>query len=316
MKRLAAWLTIFVIGQTYSQDIIGSYINTKRVSTNTYSFDVYIFADASLNLARPTITVNFGDGDSATFNLINSSGSGNTILKKYSGTHTYASPGLYQAWHLDKFRVPNIKNMSSSQTQKIASTTYIAINNFSQYNTSPILTQLPTDLSSSGNQFFFNAGFSDDDGDSLSYSLVNCYGSNYYTPSNATVDPVSGTFGFADSVGLYVFSIKISEWRKNFSNQYTVIGTTQMEFTINMAGAIGLPENDKQMKNVFVYPNPATNIINISCNAADNNTVQILNSIGQCVLVANQADKINIADLPNGIYFIKTNSQTCKFIKR
>lgn len=319
MKRLAAWLTIFVIGQTYSQDISGSYITTKRVSTNTYSFNVNLFTDASQNLARPTITVNFGNGDSAAFNLSSSTTSGGINLKTYSGTYTYPNAGLYQAWHLSKFRIPNIKNMTNSQTQNIATMAFIMENNFIQSNTAPIISQLPINLSPSGNQITYNPGFSDLDGDSLSYSLYNCYGSNYYTPSNASVDPVTGTFQFADSIGLYAFSIKISEWRKNLSQQYTVIGTTQMDFTINMTGAIGLVENGKQIKNVFTYPNPATNVLNISCDICENSSIEILNNLGQKVLQTNYADKISIADLPSGIYFLKLsdklNSQTCKFIK-
>lgn len=319
MKKLVLLLTIFLAGQIYSQDILSSYITTKKISTNTYSFSITVFVEASLNLARPTVTVNFGDGDSTVFNLVSSSTSSNVALKTYSGTHTYASGGVYQVWSLSGLRVPNIKNITSSQNQNMATIARIYNNNFIQYNSAPVISQLPINLSSSGNQVIYNPGFSDPDGDSLSYSLENCYGSNYYIPGNANLDPVTGTFQFSDSIGLYAFSIKTTEWRKNTSNLYSVVGTTQMDFTINMSNNIGIEEQARKIKNLFVYPNPATNTLIIPVNECKNCFIEIYNSLGEKILQTNYSDKITISNLPPGLYFItlsdKYNSKTCKFIK-
>ena len=63
---------------------------------------------------------------------------------------------------------------------------------------------------------------------------------------------------------------------------------------------------------VFIYPNPANSDINFDCPKG----FQILNSIGQIMIESKQAtSRINISDLQNGIYILKTDKQARKFIK-
>ena len=69
-----------------------------------------------------------------------------------------------------------------------------------------------------------------------------------------------------------------------------------------------------------IYPNPATDVININSNQ-DINTVAIYDSTGKLVKKVMATSQIQISDLNAGIYFIKTslsnnNVVSTKFIKR
>ena len=73
-------------------------------------------------------------------------------------------------------------------------------------------------------------------------------------------------------------------------------------------------------KNVSIYPNPATTVLNVV--AEGYNTVEIINLLGQTVYTNNVTSnmQINISNLNNGIYFVRLNgtngTTTQKFIKK
>jgi Secretion system C-terminal sorting domain len=70
------------------------------------------------------------------------------------------------------------------------------------------------------------------------------------------------------------------------------------------------------MNNLKVYPNPATNVIQVSNVVGDK--VGLYNAIGQLVLeqavVQNKA-VVNVSSLPSGLYFVKDKSRVVKFVK-
>ena len=62
-------------------------------------------------------------------------------------------------------------------------------------------------------------------------------------------------------------------------------------------------EQTQQQKELHIYPNPATNQINID---GDFNQVLIYNSIGELVLnITESSHAINVSHLPKGLYFVK-----------
>ena len=66
--------------------------------------------------------------------------------------------------------------------------------------------------------------------------------------------------------------------------------------------------NEIEVNNVKfdVYPNPATDVINITSNAP-RYEYQMINSLGQVVLegVSSEDNTISVANMQNGIYFLK-----------
>lgn len=76
--------------------------------------------------------------------------------------------------------------------------------------------------------------------------------------------------------------------------------------------------SDGEVTEIFVYPNPTKDIINVALNTPDIESIelQIVNSTGELVhQKVTQTDKgtnlilIDITALPSGIYYIKTNSK-------
>ena len=78
IKNIFLLLTILGQGHLYCLDIMGAYIKTKWVSGFTYSISVTLFTDASININRPTIPVDFGDATFGSYTLTNST-SGNGV---------------------------------------------------------------------------------------------------------------------------------------------------------------------------------------------------------------------------------------------
>jgi len=60
--------------------------------------------------------------------------------------------------------------------------------------------------------------------------------------------------------------------------------------------------------NILVYPNPATNFINISGDMVSE--IKMYNNIGQLILTQHNTNTINISALQNGIYLLTIETQT------
>lgn len=95
------------------------------------------------------------------------------------------------------------------------------------------------------------------------------------------------------------------------------IGTSDlgvMGYTIDL-GALGTNNPVAQQNSVVMYPNPATNVLNV---AASNNTFEIKNTViysitGQKVLESDKTT-INVAGLQKGIYVVKTETTNGKTV--
>jgi len=77
--------------------------------------------------------------------------------------------------------------------------------------------------------------------------------------------------------------------------------------------------------NINVYPNPSNNILNIECNGK-NEIIKIIDMLGSeiqpesivCKITSNGLTnyQMSIANLPNGIYFVKAGNKVAKFIHK
>ena len=80
-------------------------------------------------------------------------------------------------------------------------------------------------------------------------------------------------------------------------------------------GYDAVSENDAVSFNL--YPNPANSSINVVAESAAE--VQILDMAGRTVMVVNAVEgvnAINVADLSDGVYFVRMNGAVVKFVKR
>jgi hypothetical protein len=325
MKKilLVVWLLGAVV--MHSQDIRAAYIRTKLLSGSTQSITVTLFTDGALMVFRPFVPINFGDGNYGTLTMLSAGsvpGSG-TVKKVYSGTHTYAGAGSYWASFQDTFRVAGIRNINNSQTQAIFVDALMVIGNNSQQNTCPVMLNEPLNFGVTGSQFFYMPAYTDTDGDSLSFSLVNCIGAGYYRPANTSINN-SGLFSFySDTVGSYAFSIVTKEWRKNTNGLYAVIGTTQMDFVTELSIPSGIKAEGAHDLKLSLCPNPVVGRLQIASNKVGSGTflIEIINDLGQIVLTEANHNNIDVSDLPSGSYLLilrETDSKPCcaRFIKQ
>jgi hypothetical protein len=83
--------------------------------------------------------------------------------------------------------------------------------------------------------------------------------------------------------------------------------TAGMFANANNYSAVGIAENSAFAQELKIFPNPASDVVNIKSNAAIKNA-SIFNIAGQKVLSQNDIDSINVSALPEGIYFLKLES--------
>lgn len=174
-------------------------------------------------------------------------------------------------------------------------------------------------------QKFTNAGYSMP---SLTLSMaaianqtVTADASNTYTlPSYATLaNPItnncdagltqSPTVGTVLAPGVHTITMTAT------SGTSTVVRTFQLTVNPNL----GIEDNVKN--NFLLYPNPATNLLNIKGDFDSNESITIYNMLGQTVLkkaVTSNEESVDVSTLANGIYnvYFNTAKATYKFVKK
>ncbi|HWY09970.1 MAG TPA: T9SS type A sorting domain-containing protein [Bacteroidia bacterium] len=297
----------------FSQDIRGGYFEYKWSSGYTYSIKCTLILDSLALQTHTSVTIN---SNSVVLTSTASPG-GKVFLYRYATTNTYSGPGNYNLNCNDSLRLSNIENIFNSQSKSMLLNSVLRIDAFSGPNSSPAITNVPMLTVTKGTPVVYNPGAFDSDGDSLSYSLVNCISSpaaTYYLPSNSMINNLTGTFTYqADTVGIYAFRIRIQEWRK-VSSSIQFMGNTELDFLVEVKAAVGIDELEKDNK-IKIYPNPTSNILNIKSNFKNNSSVEIINYLGHTVLKQNYSESIDVYKLNPGYYFIKINNSYSKFIK-
>lgn len=311
--RVVLLICCFVFSKNnFSQDIRGGWIEYKWIGGYTYSLTATILFDSAA-LTAHSIELN----GYFYYTPSSISGAGKVKAYKYSIVDTYFGPGTYLNWCDANKRISGIKNIPLSQTKSLYLSTYLQINQFLGVNNSPILTSLPIIYAIAGNSFTYNPGMYDPDGDSLSYQLINC-GANpitpYYFPSNSTINSLGNFTYQADTVGLYAFKIEVKEWRKVSNSNYQLIGSTEIDFMVEVVTGVGIKEFYKK-ETVNIYPNPTSNILNIKTNSKTTSETEIINYLGQTVLKQNYSENIDVSKLVPGCYFIRIDNSYTKFIK-
>ncbi len=307
MKKYLTLSILSIASDIFAQDIQGSYIRTGWIATNTYSIGIPLYCDASLSTARPTLSVSFGDNTTGSFSLSATSSIGNTSIKTYTSTHTYPGAGTYMVGYLDTYRISGIRNMQNSQVQQIGITSLINVSTMATAVTAPSVSFTPVNLSVVNNTLSYNPGCSAN-GDSLSYVLDNCTGNAYYKPSGSSVNNTNGLFVFSnDTTGKYAFLLTIKQWRKSSTNnQYFQVGTSQMDFVVDVTGTVDLSEN-QQDNFLRVYPNPFADklILDFSKSVSSPGVIRIFDCLGKEMYQLHQLDmrqELDLSFLSKGIY--------------
>jgi hypothetical protein len=308
MKKILPLLLLLTSASIQAQDLRGAYIRSSWVSGFTYSIHISLYAETSMNIARPTVSVSFGDNTSGTFTMSGSTTNGGTTIKQYSGTHAYAGFGNYIVSYMDTYRIAGIANMSSSQTQTLYVESRIYGSVSHTPNAAPLITNAPVVSGMAFNQVSYNPGCLDADGDSLNYLLVSCSGANYNTPPGTTFSYTNGTTGFiTNTPGLYAFSFLIYEWRKN---PISLVGVSQLDFLAEVSGNVGLKENKTMLSSLSLYPNPVKNKLVVNDPSGIGQPLRLYNTLGQMVLETTiyQEQELDLSPLPAGLYYLEAGN--------
>ncbi|OFX59611.1 MAG: hypothetical protein A2046_05255, partial [Bacteroidetes bacterium GWA2_30_7] len=111
----------------------------------------------------------------------------------------------------------------------------------------------------------------------------------------------------------YVFS---NSWKQ--FNEISSLNTA-FGFDILLCNFVGVNELKNKSFDFKIFPNPANNILNIVSSENQNLNVNIYNLLGKNVYSENSItpiSKINISDLPNGMYIISVVSENSQISKR
>ncbi|MAX82065.1 MAG: hypothetical protein CL843_18035 [Crocinitomicaceae bacterium] len=236
-------------------------ITFEHVSGLNYRITITTYTKASsIQADRDELTLEFGDGTSATVARTYEQVLSGLDIKhnEYTTTHTFPGPGTYTLSMEDPNRNAGIVNITNSVNVYFYLETELVIPSFGafDYNNSPVLQNPPIDNGCLGRVYDHNPAAYDPDGDSLSYELIEPRGYNgsalsgYSDPSdiepgannNLTLDPVTGTliWDSPQRVGEYNVAFLVIEWRRLSDGSYVKVG----EVVRDMQITIGTCENE------------------------------------------------------------------------
>ena len=126
-------------------------------------------------------------------------------------------------------------------------------------------------------------------------------------------DPIKWSFiGASNVVGLTISSNGVLSGTPNMAGTFSFlvkatnnVGSETKEFTIIIEESVGINENN--IEELYIYPNPASNWLYFS----QLMTCEIMDMHGSVLLNNRNFDnKINITNLPKGVYIIRLTSKT------
>lgn len=217
-------------------------ISYTYVSGLTYEFTITTYTYTPSPADRPEIEVFWGDGTSSVIQRASKVNMENNISKNvYHTQHTFSAVGTFHITFEDPNRNAGIVNIPSSVEIPFFIETILIINPFIGGNSSPQLLNPPLDNACTHVPFYHNPGAYDPEGDSLSYSLINCRGfegediPGYTLPQASdyiNIDPVTGEVTWDSPLmsGEYNIAILIQEWRNG-----VLIGSMVRDMQITVA---------------------------------------------------------------------------------
>lgn len=206
----------------------------QRAAEITYTWlggNAYEFTLTTYNVPnaaweqRDSLFMRWGDGGEEYIPRIHYESIGTDfVLNIYKAVHNYASSGTYTISMEDANRNFGVVNVPNSVMVPMHIETELVINPFLGYNNSVQLLNPPVDKGCVGKLYLHNPSAYDPDGDSLSYRLVHCKGTDGmeipgYTYPQAShsfdIDPVTGDLRWDAPVvqGEYNVAFMVEEWR-------------------------------------------------------------------------------------------------------
>ncbi len=202
-------------------------ITYKWIQGLAYEITVtmYTYTPSPADDARTTLPIVWGDNSYSDIpRVVFQALPDNYTLNIYRMQHTYPGSGTYTISVEDPNRNFGVVNIPNSVNVPMYIESQLVINSFLGANNSVQLLNAPIDQGCVNRLFIHNPSAFDPDGDSLSFKLVNCRGSQgleipgYSLPlasNDFSIDPINGDLIWDTPVlqGEYNVAFKIEEWR-------------------------------------------------------------------------------------------------------
>ena len=201
-------------------------ITYRKIGQNRFEAKIVTYTKTSAPADRPELEFWWGDGDRDTLPRVSIEFNVGTDIQRntYFGEHIYPGNGSYVLYFLDENRNGGVVNIGGSVNIAFYVETKLVISPVITTNNSPVLLQPPIDDGVINSVFIHNPNAFDPDGDSLSYELAPCKGSNglpiptYNVPAASvsfSLDPINGDLIWDSplAIGEYNVAMIIREWR-------------------------------------------------------------------------------------------------------
>ena len=133
----------------------------------------------------------------------------------------------------------------------------------------------------------------------------------YHLPNTTTaIDTAAG------------INVTVATTTQTYMVKQDICGNIKYDTVIVYASATGISEQETLLNAINLYPNPASDELNIAFNVQTNieiSQILIYNSIGQLIgeeeiSFKNNSGSINVFDLPNGVYYLNLNGVNKRFV--
>jgi hypothetical protein len=314
-------LLLGIIASAHATHGRGAEIRYAHVAGYQYDLQVHIYLNPDSPATIPEIVVDLGDGmlDTVQTTELLTVGGLCTIstLRKYAFSHTYPGPGTYTVSCMIPNRQAGIVNIPGSVDVPLCVSALITVANGWE-NSSPHFDNYQTVLVINGNALVHDPLVVEEDGDSLSFELVDPSGADcqpvpgYVLPSDIppsgdsmTIDPSSGvvTWVTPNTLGYFVVAIRCTEWRNGMSIGHVVRDMMLCVYTLPASVHEQSSSPQITIAPSITYGEPVR--VN---GLATSGAIEVLDAQGRLIeRIAVQSDNafVPTAGLPSGIYWIR-----------
>lgn len=239
----------------------------------------------------------------------------------YETTYIFPSADSYEIYYSDVSRIDNIINLSNSGSTSFFVNAKLSVNTNLAPNRSPVINNDTVLTACAQQPWFNNLDITDPDGDSLSFSLVNCL---QYDPPSIPVPITATGFGFpgivgggyfrvgpmgnvlwdnaSSMLGPYSYAVEIKEWRNGIQIGIVIYDAIVFVLPNNclVSSAVPLPE-----ALITAFPNPAGERVTVTERV---DLLQLFDLQGKLLRQAANSDQLEVADIPVGTYLLRMNS--------
>jgi hypothetical protein len=344
MKKVLLFIFLAISAVSFATHNMAGDITYRYVGSVSFPYRYEIIVTTYTKWVGPSSTDKcelkfiFGDGDSALVERVNGASvncpsahdgeliggcTGNVRMNLYTTSHDFPGNGNYTISIEDPNRSSGICNLIDSDNQSFFLQTELIINPFLGNNNAPDYTSIPVICVGNGIISYYNPSVIEADGDSLYYELIlpmaNGVPALLYTypqtSSSFTINNISGTVTWDApmTICLYIFDIRISEWR-NISGTYYLVGKTMQEVWAEVSPLGGINEKNSYIS-LTTFPNPSTGRINFKIDSDEQNMeyeLNIINSLGQTIqkiTINNRLATLEEEMLSNGMYFYNLSNK-------